>query len=371
MLVKLCSCFYCLVVKFIPVKMVSLDMLVSGPGKAMCVAMFYFTCSISMNFLNKAVVSSYNFNYPFFIMACQMVVTVIFLDLFRVLKIIKLPAYSLKEGVEFLPCSLSFALHSTLSLIALHGMNIPMYGAIKRCTPLVNLVLSVLVLKKPFPSALLTSSVGLITVGVFVASLGDLQFEAHAYTMGTFSVFAQAGYLTLVQKSSEVNHRSTVEMLHVNSFNTLPIFLTMSMVLGEPADIGQSVSIAEPGFTWVFGLLILSGCILTYAQFLCAAVCSALTTSMISVAKSVIQTILGFFTFGGVQFHPLNITGLVMNILGGIIYTYVRQFEKRQQNAKRLSKFVENGISSPELKHKRNSKTTLISYEEDEKHRTV
>jgi len=351
--------------------MVNLEKLASGPGKAFIVAMFYFTCSISMNFLNKAVVSSYNFNYPFFIMACQMVVTVIFLDLFRVLKIIKLPAYSLKEGVEFLPCSLSFALHSTLSLIALHGMNIPMYGAIKRCTPLVNLVLSVIVLKKPHPSALLTSSVGLITIGVFVASLGDLQFEAHAYTMGSLSVFAQAGYLTLVQKSSEVNHRSTVEMLHVNSFNTLPIFLTMSMVLGEPADIGQSVSIAEPGFTWVFGLLILSGCVLTYAQFLCAAVCSALTTSMISVAKSVIQTVLGFFTFGGVQFHPLNIAGLVMNILGGVIYTYVRQFEKRQQNSRRSTKVVENGISSPELKHKRNSNTTLISFEEDEKHRTV
>ena len=175
-------------------------------------------------------------------------------------------------------------------------------------------------------------------------------------------------------------------MLHVNGLNTLPIFLTLSMVLGDPADIGQSLSIAEPGFTWEFGLL--SGCILTYAQFLCAAVCSALTTSMISAAKSFIQTILGFFTFGGVQFHPLNITGLpvlnvqlcdnviiisglVMNILGGVINTYVRQFEKRQQNAKRLSKFVENGISSPELKHKRNSKTTLISYEDDEKHRTV
>ena len=195
MLVKLCSWFYYFIVKFNTVKMVSLEKLMNGPGKAMCVASFYFTCSISMNFLNKAVVSSYNFNYPFFIMACQMVVTVIFLDLFRVLKIIKLPAYSLKEGVEFLPCSLSFALHSTLSLIALHGMNIPMYGAIKRCTPLVNLVLSVLVLKKPFPSALLTSSVGLITVGVFVASLGDLQFDAHAYTMGTFSVFAQVMFI--------------------------------------------------------------------------------------------------------------------------------------------------------------------------------
>lgn len=353
-----------------------LEKFFDGPGNALCVASFYFTCSISMNFLNKAVVSSYNFNYPFFIMACQMVATVVFLDLIRVLKIVKLPAYSLKEGVEFLPCSLSFALHSTLSLIALHGMNIPMYGAIKRCTPLVNLILSVLVLKKPFPSALLTSSVGLITLGVFVASLGDLQFEAHAYTMGTLSVFAQAGYLTLVQKSSEVHHRSTIEMLHVNSFNTLPIFLTVSMVLGEPAEIGQSVSIAEPGFAWVFSLLIFSGCILTWAQFLCAAVCSALTTSMISVAKSVIQTVLGFFTFGGVQFHPLNITGLVMNILGGVIYTYVKQFEKNKQNARRSTKLIENGIGVPELSHRKNSNTgnakhSLISFEEDEKNRTV
>ena len=59
-----------------------------------------------MNFLNKAVVSSYNFNYPFFIMACQMSATVIFLDLLRTLKLTKLSSYSLKEGTEFLPCSL-------------------------------------------------------------------------------------------------------------------------------------------------------------------------------------------------------------------------------------------------------------------------
>ena len=273
------------------------------------VAAFYFTCSISMNFLNKAVVSSYNFNYPFFIMACQMVVTVIVLDLMRLLRLIKLPPYSLKEGVDFLPCSLSFALHSTLSLIALHGMNIPMYGALKRCTPLVNLVLSVVVLKRAVPSVLLSSSVCIIAIGAFVASLGDFQFDLHSYTMGGLSVFAQAAYLTLVQRCSEINHRSTVEMLHVNGFNTLPIFLTVSMVLGEPQRIGESLAVADPGFTPVFVLLIVSGCVLTWAQFLCAAVCSALTTSMVSVAKSVIQTVLGFFTFGGVQFHPLNVVG--------------------------------------------------------------
>lgn len=337
-------------------------------GKAVSVASFYFICSLSMNFLNKAVVSSYEFNYPFFIMACQMLVTVVVLDLLRVVKLIKLPQYNMKDGLDFLPCSLSFALHSTLSLIALHGMNIPMYGAIKRCTPLVNLILSVIVLKRPFPSPLLSSAVGLITLGAFVASLGDFQFDAHAYTMGSLSVLAQAGYLTLVQKCSEFQHRSTVEMLHVNAFNTLPIFLTVSMVIGEPRMIGDSVAVAEPGFSLVFILLILSGCVLTWAQFMCAAVCSALTTSMLSVGKSVIQTVLGFFTFGGVKFHPLNITGLVMNILGGVIFTYVKQLEKGR--GRKGNRMMENGC----LEGGKGGRkvTSMISYDVEEgRNRTV
>ena len=73
---------------------------------------------------------------------------------------LKLPGYSYKEGLEFLAASISFSLHSTLSLSALHGMNLPMYGAIKRCTPLVSLLLSVLVLKRSMPSPLLTLSIG-------------------------------------------------------------------------------------------------------------------------------------------------------------------------------------------------------------------
>ena len=236
-------------------------------------AAFYFVCSLSMNFLNKAVVSSYNFNFPFFILACQMAVTIILLDLLRFLKILQVsesknlglylehqvPGFTLKEGLDFLPCSGCFATHSSLSLIALHGMNIPMYGAIKRCTPLVNLVLSVVILKKAMPSALLISSIALITAGAFVASLGDLEFEPYAYSMGTLSVLAQAAYLTLIQRSAESNHRSTVEMLHITSLTTLPIFLTMSLVIGEPEKMKESASVLEPGFCLVFLFLLVSG----------------------------------------------------------------------------------------------------------------
>ena len=43
----------------------------SDNTKSFSVAVFYGLCSVSMNFLNKAVVSSYEFNHPFFIMTCQ------------------------------------------------------------------------------------------------------------------------------------------------------------------------------------------------------------------------------------------------------------------------------------------------------------
>ena len=87
---------------------------------------------------------------------------------------LNLPPYSFRDGKEFLPASLLFALHATLSLFALHGMNIPMYGAIKRCTPLVSLILSVVVLRKSIPSKKIVLSILLITFGCLIASIGDL-----------------------------------------------------------------------------------------------------------------------------------------------------------------------------------------------------
>ena len=60
-------------------------------------------------------------------------------------------------------------------------------------------------------------------------------------------------------------------MLHVNSYNTLPIFLTVSMIMGEPLQVGQALGSVQSGFSLVFVTLIISGCVLTWAQFMCAA----------------------------------------------------------------------------------------------------
>lgn len=327
-------------------------MRIFGPDQwhGVTVALFYGICSISMNFLNKVIVSTYEFNYPYLIMTCQMIVTVIFLDLLRHFGCQDLKPYSFQSAQDFLPASLFFALHSTLSLTALHGMNIPMYGAIKRCTPLVNLILSVLILKKSMPSNSLIFSILLITFGCLVASFGDLQFDRHAYIMGFMSVLAQGGYLTLVQKCSE-SRKSTLEMVYINSYNTLPFFVVFSVIMGEPSAAFNSQSIQDPTFILTYIGLILWGCVLTYSQFLCASVCSALTTSLVSVAKSVAQTLIGFVTFGGVKFHPLILLGITLNTLGGFIYTYIKYYETQSSSQYKKVRDVESGSDSNHKLH--------------------
>ncbi|CAB4063157.1 SLC35D [Lepeophtheirus salmonis] len=288
------------------------------------VAIFYGLMSLSMNFLNKVVVSSYSFNYPCFIMFSQTFLSLLILWFGEKLSLIKIKKYSQSAAYDFLLPSVSHALHSTLSLIALKGMNIPMYAALKRCTPLVNLFLSVHVLGKEWPSWSIIGSIFSITIGCLIAGVGDYDFDIFTYTVGALSVLAQGLYLTFVQKKCN-STMSVLDMIFINSWNTLPFFMFTSLILGEPMDIWEKGhTFLDPVFLVSVITLSMAGFLLVYSQFLCTTVCSALTTSLVGVAKSVIQTFVGFFTFGGVKFNIINILGLSLNTLGGIIYTSVK-----------------------------------------------
>ena len=94
-----------------------------------------------------------------------------------------------------------------------------------------------------------TASIVCITVGCVIASAGDLEFDRRAYTTGALSVLAQAGYLTLVQRHSEKvsaqpsgEGGSALDMVYLNSCNTLPLFLLASFLLGEISALSHSNS---------------------------------------------------------------------------------------------------------------------------------
>ena len=143
--------------------------------KGLVIAILYGVTSASMAFANKAVLTSYSFDYPFFLVTCQMGFAIVLLETLRVSRSTSLVRFSLQRGKDFLLPSIFYAVHSVLSLSALSGMNIPMYGVIKRCSPVVILLLSSLMLKKGWPQLSIILSVSMITLGCLIAGTFHIQ----------------------------------------------------------------------------------------------------------------------------------------------------------------------------------------------------
>ncbi|XP_006815022.1 solute carrier family 35 member D3-like [Saccoglossus kowalevskii] len=154
-----------------------LDFLKLAVNMSVAAAVFYGICSGSMPFINKIVVTTYDFRHPNFIMLGQMIFTASLLEMLRKYGIVDVPPYSIALGKDVLIASVCYTFHSVFALSALGDMNIPMYNVIKRCVPLVNLILAPIILKKGRPSLCMVCSVTLITAGCIVAG----QFTINSY----------------------------------------------------------------------------------------------------------------------------------------------------------------------------------------------
>jgi solute carrier family 35 protein len=156
----------------------------------------------------------------------------------------------------------------------------------------------------------------------FFSGYGDLAFDPKAYMYGICSVFTQALYLVLVQKHA--SDQSAAETLHLNSYNTLPMLFLCSLTLGEFSEAVQNFQVLNVGFVVTFSVVISVGCLLNYLLFLCTQYNSALTTSITGTVKTIVQTIIGFFTFGGMAVNLFTIAGITINLSGGVLYTYTK-----------------------------------------------
>ncbi|PKI37113.1 hypothetical protein CRG98_042448 [Punica granatum] len=234
--------------------------------------------------------------------------------------------------------SLFYNANVAFALASLKGVNIPMYIAIKRLTPLAVLIAGFF-RGKGRPSTQVTLSVVLIAAGVLIAALGDFSFDLYGYTMAFTSVFFQTMYLVLVERSGAEDGLSSIEIMFYNSFLSLPFLLFLIIATGEfPNSLALLIAKSNSlSFLVILVLSLVMGIVLNYTMFLCTIVNSALTTTIVGVLKGVGSTTLGFFVLGGVKVHGLNVTGLVINTAGGIWYSYAKYQQKMHKSSKLAS----------------------------------
>uniref|UniRef100_A0ACD5ZKL7 Uncharacterized protein n=1 Tax=Avena sativa TaxID=4498 RepID=A0ACD5ZKL7_AVESA len=307
-------------------------------------AFSYGVASMAMVFVNKAVIMQYVHSMT--LLTLQQVATALFIHFGQVLGMSKRKDLSMATAKKLLPVSIFYNANVAFALASLQGVNIPMYIAIKRITPLAVLV-SGFLRGKGKPPTQVSLSVVCTALGVLVAALGDFSFDLYGYSMALTSVFFQTMYLILVEKSGADDGLSSMELMFYNSILSIPFLFFIIIATGEfpHSLVVLSEKTASVSFTVILLISLVMGIVLNYTMFWCTLVNSALTTTIVGVLKGVGSTTLGFVVLGGVKVHALNVTGLVINTFGGVWYSYAKYTQKK----KMPRKIAPDEVTSPQV----------------------
>lgn len=313
-------------------------------------AIFYGLMSTIMVFSNKYLFSEWNFKSPIFLILVQMFSNLILIFMYNssskishnlkidtnVKKLVKVDSkianHSNILSLRFL-IAIFYSLHSVLSLKALSGLNIPIYIMFKRCTPFVNLVLSIFVFKntetKKRHSKKIIFSIMMMTMGVVIASIGDLEFDPFAYLYCGFSVICQAFYLSTIQKYGEIIKTSSLQTFYECSILSIPILFAFFLFTDERTQFLLELKHTDDFiYNSVFFLVIISGSLLCFSQFWCTLKNNAITTSVLGVLKSLVQTLIGIMLFQSWNsISGLTYFGIIINLIFGTMYTYLKYVE--------------------------------------------
>ncbi|KAF5726294.1 putative UDP-sugar transporter [Tripterygium wilfordii] len=296
-------------------------------------ALSYGIASMAMVFINKAILMQYGHSMT--LLTLQQLATVLLIHFGREMGYTRARRIDMPTAKKLLPVSLFYNANVAFALASLKGVNIPMYIAIKRLTPLAVLIAGFFT-GKGKPTTQVTLSVLLTAGGVIIAALGDFSFDLFGYSMALTSVFFQTMYLVLVEKSGVEDGLTSVEIMFYNSFLSLPVLIFLIMATGEFPNSLSLLFAKSNSLSFLFILItsLVMGIALNFTMFLCTIVNSALTTTIVGVLKGVGSTTLGFVLLGGVQVHGLNVSGLVINTAGGVWYSFAKYQQKKSKQPK-------------------------------------
>jgi len=294
--------------------------------KGFVVAVLYGVISITITFFNKAVFETYAFGASSFLTLAQGVFSIIFLVAMKQRKMLDYPDFSAETAKKLTSLAVSFCGMVLTGLAALKFVNVPMYSALRRLTTFIVIAGQYFMLGKTVSRDELNSVI-MMVVGALIAGWGDLSFDPWGYFLTGLNCVVTALYLVEIAKKSKETGLNTFGLMFYNNLLSIPalfiiVYVTEYHII---VDYKQWTSL---GFHFCFFMSAVQAFLLNYFMFLCSTINSPLTTSITGQLKSILQTLVGLFTFGGVQITQSLGLGLLVSTAGGIWYGYIKYAEQ-------------------------------------------
>ncbi|CAM9180315.1 unnamed protein product, partial [Ectocarpus fasciculatus] len=298
-------------------------------------ALFYGISSLLVVFVNKIVLTTYEFPSFLFLACMQFVATCVVLGVLSTARYIELPRLSLEIVREVLPVSLMFLGNVISGLGSTQALNLPMFTALRRFSILMTMIGEYLVLSS-VPSSPVAVSVAMMVGGAVIAAAFDLTFNAWGYFYILLNDVFTALNGVYLKKASLSSKCSKMAVLFYNSaFSSFFVFIFF--MAGQMYYYDHNVGSAEgseldrvlrfegwqdPNFILLFVLAATMGSVLNYSIFLCTSVNSALTTAVVGCLKNVMTTYVSMILLTDYTFSWVNFIGLNFSIAGSLVYTY-------------------------------------------------
>ncbi|KAG1052396.1 hypothetical protein G6F43_005463 [Rhizopus delemar] len=310
--------------------------------KASLPILFYCIASIVMTVTNKYVVSG-DFNMVFFLLTVQSIVTVLFLQLFKFLNLIKYREYSNEEAKKWYPIVIFLVAMIYTGSKALQYLPIPVYTIFKNLTIIMIAYGEVLWFGGNVTSLMMVSFI-LMTLSSMIAGWNDV-FDALGSVMNVsiaetrimigyfwmiFNCLSSAAFVLYMRKRIKLTNFKDFDTVYYNNLLSIPLLLAPSLLLEDWSTKNLTINFPPEQRQAIICAMIFSGISafgMSYASAWCVRTTSSTTYSMVGSLNKLPIAISGIVFFGD-QATFGNISAIFIGFIAGIVYSYAKAFPK-------------------------------------------
>ncbi|CAM9464562.1 unnamed protein product, partial [Phaeothamnion confervicola] len=301
-----------------------------SPFEQGAAALFYACSSLLVIFINKIVLTTYGFPSFQVLAMSQFAATGLTLRTLQAWGWVQIKPLTREALSSLVPLTALFCMNVVTGLGGTKKISLPMFTVLRRFSILMTMLMEQHLLGSK-PNHMVQLSVFLMLGGAVVAAMYDLTFDLTGYLYILSNDLFTAGYGVAMKHALTSGKVTKMSLLFYNSVFSLLFMAGLLYATGsdEVAKVRQFEFWGSSQFLLLFAVASFMGCVLQYSIFLCTSVNSALTTTVVGCLKNILTSLAGMFVGGDYVFSVPNFAGLIVSVIGSLVYSYAKYIENR------------------------------------------
>ncbi|RLV92550.1 GDP-mannose transporter [Spathaspora sp. JA1] len=319
----------------------SLASSISNSGPVSILA--YCLSSILMTVTNKYVLSGFNFNLNFFLLAVQSIVCIVTIGSLKSLGTITYRQFNKEEAKKWSPIAFLLVAMIYTGSKAIQYLSIPVYTIFKNLTIILIAYGEVIWFGGKVTSMALSSFL-LMVLSSMIAYYGDnaevkSQDDAFTLYLGYFwmliNCFASASFVLIMRKRIKLTNFKDFDTMYYNNLLAIPILLISSFVFEDWSAENLAVNFPADNRFPTISAMILSGVSsvgISYCSAWCVRVTSSTTYSMVGALNKLPIALTGLVFFDAVV-NFWSVSSIFVGFIAGLVYAIAKQKQQKEQQA--------------------------------------